>query len=352
MGVSKSFLHTQQKNERTNQITRLPKNTTAQIVQQQRAANLTFAYIKMRQLTAPALSYPLWCKLILAAGTCYSLEGPCIVSTPQMALCVTGFALLKPQRAAAAIQGKPSLHRHSFEHASHTTSHGLDQKNVDFSQSLYSSMAGLDLMGRGLLYFLLLYNSLFRRSILTSKTQVLMLSNVWKKKEINEWGVLFQTTAYVYWNENHCLESSLISVWVAYCFLFARNRLNIPAILLQLLSLFTERHFIWHLTQFSDLSEIPCGVYIYFSFTYWCNRIIYFMLSYMCVMNIHDGWWWEVIKGCKTPGKREEKDNWSWKLFLNYLCVTSRRSQTECIHFLFSFFWRSVGGLVVTIPVQ
>lgn len=150
MGVSKSFLHTQQKNVRTNQITRLPKNTTAQIVQQQRAANLTFAYIKMRQLIAPALSYPLWCKLILAAGTCYSLEGPCIVSTPQMALCVTGFALLKPQRAAAAIQGKPSLHRHSFEHASHTTSHGLDQENVDFSQSLYSSMAGLDLMGRGL----------------------------------------------------------------------------------------------------------------------------------------------------------------------------------------------------------
>lgn len=165
-----------------------------------------------------------------------------------------------------------------------------------------------------------------------------MLSNVWKKKEINEWGVLFQTTAYVYWNENHCLESSLISVRVAYCFLFARNRLNIPAIPLQLLSLFTERHFIWHLTQFSDLSEIPCGVYIYFSFTYWCNRIIYFMLSYVCVMNIHDGWWWEVIKGCKTPGKREEKDNWSWKLFLNYLCVTSRRSHTECIHFLFSFF--------------
>lgn len=92
----------------------------------------------------------------------------------------------KPQRAIAAIQGKPSLHRHSFEHASHTTSHGLDQKNVDFSQSFYSSMAGLDLIGRGLLYFLLLYNRLFSPSISSlHNLKTLMLSCMWKKK-LNE----------------------------------------------------------------------------------------------------------------------------------------------------------------------
>lgn len=59
----------------------------------------------------------------------------------------------KPHRAIA-IQGKPSVHWHSFEHASHTTSHGSDQENVDFSQSLHSSLLGLDLIGRGLLYSL------------------------------------------------------------------------------------------------------------------------------------------------------------------------------------------------------
>lgn len=75
----------------------------------------------------------------------------------------------KPHRAIEAIQGKPSLHWHSFEHASHTTSHGLRQKNVDFSQSFYSSMAELDLIGRGLLYSLHLYNWLFSRSILSMR---------------------------------------------------------------------------------------------------------------------------------------------------------------------------------------
>lgn len=57
-------------------------------------------------------------------------HGACIVSpsTPQMALCVIGFCVPEPQRAPAATQGKPSLHWHSFEHASRTTSHGLHQK--------------------------------------------------------------------------------------------------------------------------------------------------------------------------------------------------------------------------------
>lgn len=66
----------------------------------------------------------------------------------------------KTAQSRRAIQGKPSLHWHSFEHASRTTSHGPEQKNVDFSQSFYSSMAGLDLIGRGPLY-LLLYITVF-----------------------------------------------------------------------------------------------------------------------------------------------------------------------------------------------
>lgn len=75
----------------------------------------------------------------------------------------------KPQRAIAAIQGKPSLHWHSFEHASHTTSHGLEQRNVDFSQSFYSSVAELDLIGCSPLYFLVLYNHPFSQWVFSSR---------------------------------------------------------------------------------------------------------------------------------------------------------------------------------------
>lgn len=93
----------------------------------------------------------------------------------------------KPHRAKAAIQGKPSLRWHSFEHASHTTSHGLLQKNVDFSHSLCSSLAGLDLLGRGPFMLFMLYNSLFSPIICSSRHfSVFDAALCLKKKKLNE----------------------------------------------------------------------------------------------------------------------------------------------------------------------
>lgn len=139
---------------------------------------------------------------LAAAGTCYSPVGHVLspFSSPTDGTLRHWVCFPKPQRAIAAIQGKPSLHWHSFEHASHTTSHGPEQKNVDFSQSFYSSMAGLDLIGSGLLYLLsllFLYNSLFSRSIWSFK-RVSCCPVLGK----DEWGVYFQTTAYLYWKSS------------------------------------------------------------------------------------------------------------------------------------------------------
>lgn len=145
----------------------------------------------------------------------------------------------KPQRALAAIQGKPSLHWHSFEHASRTTSHGLDQKNVDFSQSFYSSMAGLDLIGRGLLYFLL-YITAF--SVAASEawdtSESLMLSLYLKKKKLNEEFYSKPLRIYigvrvVAWSHHRVIQR-LQKIWFIKCPLtVARKGLNIPVILLK-----------------------------------------------------------------------------------------------------------------------
>lgn len=162
-----------------------------------------------------------------------------------------------------------------------------------------------------------------------------MLSNVWKKKEINEWGVLFQTTAYVYWNENHCLESSLISVRVAYCFLFARNRLNIPAIPLQLLSLFTERHFIWHLTQFSDLWDSLWSIYIFFFYLLMQQNNIFYAQLHVCYEYPR----WVMVRGHKRLQNTREKGREGqlklktvFKLFMRY-----KQAQSDWVYSFFIF---------------
>lgn len=135
----------------------------------------------------------------------------------------------KPQRAIAAIQGKPSVHWHSFEHASHTTSHGLQQKNVDFSQSFYSSVAWLDLIGSGPLYFGLLRNSLFTRRI-WSRTHFREVDAILDvETKLNE---EFYSKPLRIQDESHRLKSSRSNSEIDKDpVTAARKGLNIPAIL-------------------------------------------------------------------------------------------------------------------------
>lgn len=69
------------------------------------------------------------------------------LSPPQMALCVTGFAFLKHTEPEQRYKGNPR--RSGIPLSVPLAPHhmGLQQKNVDFSQSFYSSVVGLDLIG-------------------------------------------------------------------------------------------------------------------------------------------------------------------------------------------------------------
>lgn len=125
---------------------------------QQRTANGTFDFDKRPEVITPSSSF-LGLSLVqvkISSSRCLSTPHGGLGLSPSLPtdgtlrhrVCVS-----KAHRAGAAIQGKPSALRHSFERASHTTSHGLQQKNVDFSQSFYSSVVGLDLIGSSPSYF-------------------------------------------------------------------------------------------------------------------------------------------------------------------------------------------------------
>lgn len=125
----------------------------------ERTANATFAYLKRSEVVTLRLCSHRFSLIQVIISSSRRLSSPhggrdCLPLYPTDGTLRHRVCFPKAHSAGAATQGKPSALWHSFERASRTTSHGLQQKNVDFSQSFYSSVAGLGPVGSSPSYFM------------------------------------------------------------------------------------------------------------------------------------------------------------------------------------------------------